>query len=218
VARQSNAARSRAYRESFAQRHGGLSFSAARRLGRALGTGPGAPAKAVAAAASTAAGADLVNRADRPGASLREQALGDWARQAQALRGRQFQARADVASGRRTMARAERRYDLAPGTLRREFSAEELAGTSDQGVVMSIASADGVVLVATTTQAERELVGQHWHAIQAALEGRPGALRRLEGREVAGHRLAGVKDLPRLRAWHQTGLLDGGPYPEARAA
>lgn len=212
----SGAARSRAYREAFASRHGGISFNIAARLARAEGLKPGARVEAIRRAASTSRGVQLIERGRAPGASLRDQGLARSAEQAIALRSREFNARADIASGRRTVAGAERRYDLPPGTLRQAFTPAELSGRYEGAAVMQVIGADGVGLVVIGGQNDRELVGEHWRAVQLALEGRPGALQRFRGVEVGGIRLADDRDLAQLRAWAEAGLLDGGPYPEGR--
>lgn len=216
--REGGAERSRAYRENFAAKHGGVTFNAAGRMARALGLKPGARSEALQAVSSTEKGARLLSYT---GDDARRLALRDDALKAAQLRSREVQAVSGLQRGehgsrvdRAAIADAERRYDLPAGSLRRDFTDAELQGGTDAPIIMRVIGTDGVHLVPVTGADDRSLVARHHWAIGRALQGDPRALRRFEGVEVAGHQLA--TDLTLLQALYEIGMLDSGPYLEAR--
>ena len=209
----SRAAASRAYRQRFLELHG-VGFNAARRLGRELGIPQGRPAEAARAVTSTAAGAELLGYR---GDDTRRRALQEAAFRAADFRSREFAAVRDLQRGAyATTGEAERRHGLPSGSLSRDFSAQELSpgGRANEPMVMLVLTSSGPRYVVIKDQAERERVGKHWTAVSQALRGQPAALRTFENVDVAGVPLATSRR--DLRAWHEVGLLETGPYPEAR--
>ncbi len=211
-------ARSLAYRERFRETHG-VSYPAARRIGVALGLGPGSPARALRGVTSTAAGAELLSYS---GSDTRRQALSDEARKVAGFQARELGAVQAVAQGRHgepgskaAIADAEGRYGLPKGTLRRDFSLDELKGGTDRPFAMWVPTADaGMRLIVVEGQEQRQLLGQYWRELNRALEGKPNRLASFSGVEVGGHPLN--TNLGQLRAFYDAGLLEG-PYPEARS-